>query len=146
MIRNAAAKMAPDMKNVVALPVEKARLRKSRSGTSGWAARVSQARNASSSRDPASSVARISGLDQPASFARTSAHTIATTPAVRSVTPVRSRRSGAPWLSGSSRAARATAIRPTGTLSQKIQCQSSPSVTAPPTSGPAATASPARPP
>ena len=35
---------------------------------------------------------------------------------------------------------------PIGTLSQKIQCQSMPSMTAPPTTGPAATARPAMPP
>ena len=40
----------------------------------------------------------------------------------------------------------ATASTPIGTLIQKIQCQSSPWVTAPPTSGPPATASPLIPP
>ena len=39
-----------------------------------------------------------------------------------------------------------TAAMPSGTLTQKIQCQSSPSVTTPPTSGPDATPSPATPP
>ena len=41
-----------------------------------------------------------------------------------------------------SRSASGAASRPTGTLSQKIHCQASPSTTAPPTSGPLATASP----
>ena len=38
------------------------------------------------------------------------------------------------------------AASPIGTLTQKIQCQSRPSVTAPPTSGPLAMATPAMPP
>ena len=45
----------------------------------------------------------ISGLAQPDWPARTRAHTMATTLPVRSTTPSRSSRSGAPWLSGSSR-------------------------------------------
>ena len=49
-----------------------------------------------------------------------------------------------PWLSVSRRASGSTAI-PIGTFSQKIHCHAIPSTTAPPTSGPAATARPAIP-
>jgi len=71
---------------------------------------------------------------------------MATTLPVRSTTPGRSSRSGTPWLSGSIRIASGRATTPIGTLIQKIQCQSMPWVTAPPTIGPIATASPASPP
>ncbi len=49
-----------------------------------------------------------------------------------------------PWLSVSRRESGSTAS-PIGTFSQKIHCQAIPSTTAPPTSGPAATARPAIP-
>ena len=47
-----------------------------------------------------------------------------------------------PWLSVRLRAANGITTRPTGTLIQKIQCQLSVVMTAPPTSGPSATAIP----
>ncbi len=134
------------MKNVVTFPTANARLRNSPSGIIGAGARRSHPTKASSSTPPASSVPTVGGLDHPASFARTRAQTRATTPAVTRTTPTRSSGSGAPWLSGSSHRPSVTASSPIGTLSQKIQCQSRLSVTAPPTSGPDATAKPARPP
>ena len=48
----------------------------------------------------------------------------------------------APWLSSIRASTSGTTSRPIGTLSQKIHVQSMPSTTAPPTSGPLATASP----
>ncbi len=59
----------------------KARPRKSRSGTMGVATRFSQARNPPSRIAPPRSVPRTSAPVQPASLARTSAQTTATTPA-----------------------------------------------------------------
>ena len=95
---------------------------------------------------PAASTMTVSAFVQPMSLARVSAQTSATTPPVTSPTPVRSSRSEAPWLSGSRRRESGAATTPRGTLSQKIQCQSIPSVTTAPTTGPSATARPARPP
>jgi hypothetical protein len=139
-------KIAPVIRNAVAFPAAKARIRSNRSGSIGAAARRSQTRNAAMRTAPATSVPTTSALVQPTVFARTSAQTSATTPAETSATPGRSSRAAAPLLSGSSRAESSTAMTPSGTLAQKIQCQSIPWVSAPPTSGPLATASPARPP
>ena len=51
-----------------------------------------------------------------------------------------------PWLSFSRRNASGASTSPIGTFSQKIQCHEIPLTTAPPTSGPIATASPPMPP
>ena len=59
-----------------------------------------------------------------------------------SATPGTSSRLSGTRVSGISRSASGAATRPTGTLSQKIHCQASPSTIAPPTSGPQATAIP----
>ncbi len=50
-----------------------------------------------------------------------------------------------PKLSGMRRSTSGTTSRPMGTLSQKIHCQARPCAMAPPTTGPARTASPATP-
>jgi hypothetical protein len=92
------------------------------------------------------SVPMTSPLPQPAALARTSAHTSPKKPAPASSRPVMSRRGRGPKLSRSRDADSGITIRPTGTLSQKIQCQLRPPATAPPTTGPPATASPASPP
>ena len=63
-------------------------------------------------------------------------------PAPLSRSPGTSRLELRPRLSARVRAANGTSIAPTGTLIQKIQCQSSAEITAPPTSGPSATAVP----
>ena len=62
--------------------------------------------------------------------------------ALTSPTPARS--NGADWPRDSARRHRASGTRaiPTGTLSQKMYCQAQPVVTAPPTSGPMAMATP----
>ena len=51
-----------------------------------------------------------------------------------------------PWLSASRPRASGMRMRPMGTFSQKIHCHERPSTTAPPTSGPSATARPPTPP
>jgi hypothetical protein len=144
--RKPAAKIAPVMRKVVALPAANARLRNRRRGSIGSLTRCSQAAKASSRAAPPARQLMISALAHPAWSARTRAQTMATTPPVTSVTPSGSSRSWAPWLSGSSRIASGRAAAPIGTLIQKIQCQSIPWVTAPPMIGPSATASPASPP
>ena len=75
MIRNAAANVAPDMRNAVTFPAANARLRNSPIGTSGASARRCHQTNATSSAHPASSVPTVCGLDQPASLTRTKAQT-----------------------------------------------------------------------
>jgi hypothetical protein len=67
-------------------------------------------------------------------------------PIEESARPSGSSRRAPPRDSPSTKAARATATMPTGTFSQKIQCQSRPCTTAPPTTGPTATPSPLMPP
>src|SRR5581483_7079542 len=67
----------------------------------------------------------------------------ATAAPATSGTPGRSRRLTGPRDSGSLTSDSAAAATPTGTLIQKIQCQSRPWTTPPPTSGPPATARPA---
>ena len=127
-------------------PIANWRLETSAGGSIGSAVRCSHHTNRAISRVPLARQATISALAQPTWLARVSAQTSATTPAVTSPTPARSRRSGAPWLSGRSRVPSSTAARPSGTLSQKIQCQSIVCVITPPTIGPSATARPASPP
>ena len=72
----------------------------------------------------------------------TSPQASATAAVAASTTPGRSSLARGPWLSGSLAADSAAATRPTGTFSQKIQCQSRPCTTAPPMSGPPAIARP----
>jgi len=60
--------------------------------------------------------------------------------------PTGSRRDQVPRDSGTAKASSGTATRATGTLSQKIACQLTPSTTAPPTTGPSATPRPETPP
>src|SRR5215471_10593953 len=91
-------------------------------------------------------VAMVIGSSHPTSPARTRPQTTDTAPADTSATAGTSRRVLGPRLSVSRVRASAVASRPIGTLTQKIQCQSSPWVIAPPTSGPLATASPPMPP
>ena len=94
-----------------------------------------------SSASPAAAAPSTSALVQPAGSPRTSAQTRPRTPPPAA--PRRARRAGcrAPRLGDQPQRQRRR-HRPTGTLSQKIHCQASPSTTAPPTSGPLATAIP----
>ena len=130
------------MKKIAALPAEKARERKSRMGSIGSRARSSRAMNPPTVTRPAARAPTTSRLSQPAAFPRTSAQTIAKAAALISVRPARSRVVSPPKLSSIRLSTNGIAVRPIGTLSQKIQVQSMPSAIAPPTSGPAATAIP----
>ena len=124
------------------LPAENARERNMSSGIIGATARRSQATNAATSAAPPISAPSTSALPQPAALARTRPHTSPSAPALRSPSPGRSRPTGAPRLSRMRASTSGAASRPIGTLSQKIHSQASPSMTAPPTSGPLATARP----
>ena len=84
-------------------------------------------------------------LVQPSDCARTSPNTIPNAPVEASPRPGRSSVPYGPWLSLSQRIASGSTISPIGTLIQKIQCQEMPCTTAPPTSGPIATAIPLMP-
>ena len=65
-----------------------------------------------------------------------------TVPTLTRPTPTRSSRDRRPRDSDSFHQASGTSTRPTGTFSQKMYCHDHPVVTAPPTSGPMATAAP----
>jgi hypothetical protein len=67
---------------------------------------------------------------------------MATAPPDTRIAAGRSSRAALLRLSGNRRIERAAATSPMGTLTQKIQCQSSPLTTAPPIKDPAATARP----
>ena len=125
-----------------ALPAEYARERNSRSGTIGWAARSSQPMNAAVSAAPAISAATISGLAQPMLLARISPQTRPRAAPVASTRPSGSRPAAARAVGVSFSTISGIRIRPIGTFSQKIHGQAIPCATAPPTTGPAATASP----
>ena len=117
-------------------------MRKKRIGSIGCSVRSSQATNATSSAAPAASEPTIDGLVQPSAFPFTSPQTTPSRPPLASARPGRSSALSGPWLSRSRANASGASSRPTGTFSQKIHCHEIPSITAPPTSGPLATAIP----
>ena len=82
---------------------------------------------------------------QPSDCARTIPNTMPNAPAEASARPRRSSVPLGPWLSRRRAAASGSSTRPIGTLIQKIQCQEMLCTTAPPTSGPSATAEPETP-
>ena len=123
-----------------------ARLRRIASGSMGWAARASHARNPATRATPAPMATRTWGSVQPSALPWVAPHTIPTRPAPARATPGRSSERSGPRLSRSRREARTTATMPIGTLSQKIQCHERPWVIAPPTTGPRAIARPEMPP
>ena len=111
---------------IARFPAAKARERKKEIGIIGSEARASQAMKAATRSPPASSIPITSGLPQPAEFPRTNPQTIPKAPAEIRPRPRRSSALSGPealtmrdWTSGA-------AITPIGTLSQKIQLQSSP--------------------
>ena len=122
------------------------RLRKKRIGSIGAGARSSQRTNTAVKAAPTSSEPTISGELQPSELPRTSPQTIPNSPTLTSARPLRSSLPAGPRLSFSRRNASGARTRPIGTLSQKIQCHEIPLTTAPPTSGPIATARPPMPP
>ncbi|KRB75611.1 hypothetical protein ASE03_16895 [Kitasatospora sp. Root187] len=79
---------------------------------------------------------------QPSSLPLTMPQTSASRPAVASTMPSRSSLARSPRLSCTTASTSGTATMPTGMLIQKIHSQSSPSTTAPPTTGPSAIARP----
>ena len=134
---------APYSRKADALPAAKAAERNSRSGSIGWAARPCRTTKPAASASPAAIAPITSALDHPAAaLPRTSPQTRPSVPPAASSSPTTSIPAGGPTLSTSRARAAGTRTRPTGTFSQKIHRQSRPWVTAPPTSGPAATASP----
>ena len=108
----------------------------------GSRARTSKRTNAATISAPAASDPMTSALVQPAWLPRTSPQTMPSAPPVTSARPPASIVVSGPWLSFMRVSTNGIASRPIGTLSQKIHCHARPSTTAPPTSGPLATASP----
>jgi hypothetical protein len=138
--------MAADIRNCVLTALGKVVDQKTCSGIIGSAVRASQARNPRMRTGPRISPVRPCVLAQPAWLPCTS-------PQIRTPTPPDTRTSAGmssrlcgPRLSGRHSHAPTPARTPTGTLIQKIQCQFRSCVTAPPTSGPQAIASPVTPP
>src|SRR3954451_21654011 len=127
---------------MAALPAEKARERKKPIGSIGSLGRSSQATKAAMSTAPRTNDPTTSGLPQPASLPRTRAHTKPSTPPVTRARPRRSRLVSVPRLSRIFVSTSGTVTAPMGTLIQKIHCHARPWTTAPPISGPLATARP----
>ncbi len=125
-----------------ALPAANSRTVKSRIGSIGCSVRSSHATKPASRTMPPIKVPSTSPLLHPAAPERTSAHTIPKVEVATSKSPTTSGRTGLPFISVSLVAASGSTRAITGTLIQKIHCQASPSVTAPPTRGPPATARP----
>ena len=141
-LKNTAQNSDAKVKKMAAFPAENARERKKCTGSIGSGARSSQTMNAATSSTPTASVAVTSRLNQPAWLPRTSPQTKPSAPAVIRLRPGMSRLESGPKLSSSRASTSGIAIRPIGTLIQKIHSQLMPSTTAPPTSGPLATAMP----
>src|SRR6185437_10125772 len=139
-VRKAADMIAPNDMNAVTLAAAKVRTRSSRSGSIGDAARRSHATNPVSTASPPTTPASPAGSPQPDSPARTRPQASrAAPPADKTAPGTSSRARSGPALAarpdGRNSSDPRTANTPNGTLIQKIQCQSSPWVTAPPTSG-----------
>ena len=124
------------------------RLRKNRIGSIGCSARSSHATNsARHERAPATSAPTISGEPQPDGVAADEPPHDPEEAGAREHEARAGRRCRtAPSSRASRSSASGSSTRPTGTLSQKIQCHEMPLTTAPPTSGPNATARPLMPP
>jgi len=131
---------------IAVLPAENAGERNSRAGSIGHAARRSHTAKAAAAAAPPASVPVTSRLPQPAGFSRTSPHTRPSAAALTSTSPRRSTAPPGPVASLIRLRTSGTAASATGTLSQKIHCQPSPWVTAPPSTGPATAASAVTPP
>ncbi len=133
------------MSNDAPFAAANARSRKKRIGSIGAGVRSSQATNAAVRIAPTASEPTICGLVQPSPFPWMRPQTSPSNPALTSARPGRSRPLSGPYVSRRNRRASGTSRIPIGTFSQKIHCQEIPSTTAPPTSGPEATARPAIP-
>ena len=139
-------KTPKDITKPTPLAAANVRERKKRIGSIGCGARSSQATNAATSAAPA--------ISEPSDLRARPAELVAAHDAVddaeqaeaaeRQAGQVEVLRAGRGSRSGSAIAS-GTSAMPIGTLIQKIQCQEMPSTTAPPTSGPIATARPEMP-
>ncbi len=128
------------------LPAENERELNSRIGSIGSRARSSQSTNMTASRAPVTRAPMTSELPHPAVLPRTRPQTTPNAAPVTSANPGRSSAAFGPRLSLIRDSTSGIAASPIGTLSQKIHCHARPCVTAPPTTGPATTASPVIPP
>ena len=129
--------------NVASWTPRNARRRNSETSSIGWLCLISTTTKATISTAPATSVPTIWPLDQPTSFPRKRPNTIRKRAAEKKSSPATSVRT-VPGSrdSRSLRTASVSANAPIGTFTKKIQRQLSASVMIPPSSGPAATASP----
>ncbi len=141
-MKNTRPKSTANTHRQAALPAAYARMRNSPSGTMGCAARCSQPMKTPVSAAPAASVTTTCGLPQPRLVTRMSAHTTPSAAPVASTRPSGSSRAGARVVPLSLVTISGTKTMPSGTFSQKIHGHAMPCATAPPTTGPAATASP----
>ena len=109
--------------------------RNRRSGSSGVAAVAWRTTNPASSATASAPVPRVRALAQPCSAAPTMADTPTIRPEVTRAAPARSKpaRSPIPRSGATVRSVSSTTARPSGTFTRNTQCQSSASVTRPPT-------------
>src|ERR1700733_6220508 len=124
------------------LVIVKPRLRNRCSGSIGSGARASQATNAATSSAPMTMGGSTVALVHPWSLPQAPPRPLPSRPRRARGRPGRSSLVAGPWLSASLARAIGSSATPIGTFSQKIHCQDAPSTTAPPTSGPMATARP----
>ncbi len=146
LVTYAVAKIDAAIRNWVSDAAAKIREPNSDSGTIGAGATDSHAMNPASRHPPTTSATRTSGDVHPATGARSTPQTSDPMAPEAVTIPIGSSRVRGPYVSGRTRRTATAAARPSGTLTQKIQCQSRPWVTTPPTSGPDATPRPATPP
>ena len=146
LVTYAVAKIDAAIRNDVTEAAANTRDRNSDSGTIGAGATDCQPTNAASSTTPTASATSTSAEPHPATGARRTPQTRAPIAPVAVAMPIGSSRVRGPKVSGRIRRTATAAPMASGTFTQNTQCQSRPSVTAPPTSGPEATPSPATPP
>jgi hypothetical protein len=137
------AKNEAEIANAAICAPVKERSRNRPSGSIGAAARRSTATNAPSSTTAPVPKATMNALVQPSSFPRRSASTSANRPPISRNWPAQS----SPRAAGSRDSTTYRSVAqmqnsPIGMLTKKIQRQSSPLVSAPPTSGPTAKEAP----
>jgi len=144
--RKTAPNVPAEKVSVTTLTRLKPRERNSESGSIGVELRRCQSRNASVSTPPPISIDRMRAELQPRDGPSTTPQMISSRPEAESSRPSGSSRLAPPRDSPSTVATSTTASTPIGTLRKKIQCQSRPCTTAPPTTGPTATPSPLMPP
>ena len=118
--------------------IRRLRCRKKRSGTRGESTRDSITRKMAMSAAAAPSSPSVCAEVQPFLFPLTIAYTAIISAATTEIAPAKSirPRPSAGWSAGSSRSASRTTSAPIGTLTRKIQCQLSRSVSTPPSRTP----------